>query len=102
LIHKGPICGASSELSYVSGIDEAHASALLLEDVAYAERAVSHLVTISVTQGQFDALVSFTYNLGATALAGSHLLKYLNAGDVAGAADQFAVWVHGEGVYCQD
>jgi lysozyme len=34
---------------------------LLLEDVAYAEHAVEHLVTVPLTQGQFDALVSFTY-----------------------------------------
>jgi lysozyme len=98
LIHKGPVCGAASELPYVSGIDEAHASALLLGDVAYAEHAVSHLVTVSLTQGQFDALVSFTYNEGAGRLQSSTLLKVLNAGDYAGAAGQFGLWVYGGGV----
>jgi lysozyme len=58
----------------------------------------THLVTVSINQNPFDALVSFVYNLGAAALAGSHLLKYLNSGDIVGAVDQFAVWVHGERV----
>lgn len=43
-------------------------------------------------QGQFDALVSFTYNLGARSLSTSTLLRKLNAGDYAGAADEFLRW----------
>jgi lysozyme len=49
-------------------------------------------------QGQYDALVSFTYNEGAGRLQSSTLLKVLNAGDYAGAAGQFGVWVCGGGV----
>jgi GH24 family phage-related lysozyme (muramidase) len=64
LVHKGPVCGASSEQPFLSGIDEQQGSALLLQDVAYAEHAVAHLVTVPLTQGQYDALVSFTYNEG--------------------------------------
>ena len=47
---------------------------------------------MKLTQGQFDALVSFTYNLGARSLSTSTLLKKLNAGDYRGAADEFPRW----------
>jgi lysozyme len=98
LVHKGPVCGAASEAPYLSGIDEAHATSLLVVDVSYAEHAVEHLVKVALTQGQFDALVSFVYNEGAGKLQTSTLLRYLNAGNYAGAANQFFVWVYGGGV----
>ena len=50
------------------------------------------MLECSVTQNQFDALVSFAYNLGAGALRNSTLLKRLHAGDVKGAADEFPKW----------
>lgn len=51
----------------------------------------------AVPQCHFDALVSFTYNVGPSALKGSTLLKmYLN-GDVAGAANQFLRWNKNDG-----
>ena len=46
----------------------------------------------SLTQGQFDALVSLCYNIGQGAFRGSTLLRLLNQRDYAGAADQFLVW----------
>jgi lysozyme len=98
LVHLGPICGAPSEKPFTSGIGEEQGSDLLLADAAYAEHAIAHLVTVPLTQGQYDALVSFTYNEGAGRLQTSTLLKYLNAGNYAGAADQFGVWVYGGGV----
>jgi len=53
------------------------------------EQAVEKLVTVPLTQGQFDALVSFSYNVGSGALAKSAILKHLNAGDYARAASHF-------------
>ena len=47
---------------------------------------------VELTQGQFDALVSFAYNVGSRALSTSTLLKKLNAGDIKGAADEFLRW----------
>jgi lysozyme len=49
---------------------------------------------VSLNQGQYDALVDFTYNLGPAALQGSTLLRKLNAGDYAGAAAEFPKWCH--------
>ena len=69
--------------SYPKGITEAQATAILLNDVAGAEQAVNTLVKVPLTQGQFDALVSFTYNLGAGTLQRSTLLALLNAGRYA-------------------
>lgn len=56
------------------------------------EQAVLDAVTVPLTQGQFDALVSFAYNVGTGALRSSTLLRVLNAGDYDAAADQFLRW----------
>lgn len=56
------------------------AEAWLESDLMEAEEAVSHLVTVRLTDNQFAALVSFTFNLGRGALAKSTLLKKLNEG----------------------
>lgn len=53
------------------------------------EKAVQRLVTVSITQSQFDALVSFSYNVGSGTLGRSTLLKKLNERDYLGAADEF-------------
>jgi lysozyme len=70
---------------------------LLREDLAEAEAGVERLVTVPLTDNQFSALVSWTFNLGMGHLAGSTLLRLLNVGDYQGAADQFSVWVKANG-----
>ncbi len=65
---------------------------LLAGDVAAAERAIGHLVKVALTQGQFDALVDFTFNLGAGRLAKSTLLRCLNSGRYDAAAEQLLLW----------
>lgn len=73
-------------------ITQDQANQLLRQDVARFESSVNEFVPLSMTQGMFDALVSFAYNLGAGALKSSTLLKKLIAGDKAGAADEFLRW----------
>lgn len=73
-------------------IKQETAERLLETGLVSYEIDVSRLVKVSLTQGQFDALVSFTYNLGARSLSTSTLLRKLNAGDYAGAADEFLRW----------
>ena len=76
---------------------QAQADAWLREDVRQAEVCVSGAVTVPLTQGEFDALVSFTYNLGCRALKNSTLLKLLNDSDYDGAAAEFKKWNHAGG-----
>lgn len=73
-------------------IKQETAERLLKTGLVSYESDVSRLVKVDLTQGQFDALVSFTYNLGARSLSTSTLLRKLNAGDYAGAADEFLRW----------
>ncbi|MFH2557768.1 lysozyme [Klebsiella aerogenes] len=73
-------------------IKQETAERLLKTGLVSYESDVSRLVKVSLTQGQFDALVSFTYNLGARSLSTSTLMRKLNAGDYAGAADEFLRW----------
>ncbi|HBK4821653.1 lysozyme [Enterobacter asburiae] len=73
-------------------IKQETAERLLKTGLVSYESDVSRLVKVGLTQGQFDGLVSFTYNLGARSLSTSTLLRKLNAGDYAGAADEFLRW----------
>jgi lysozyme len=70
---------------------------LLNGDISEAEQAVQRLVKVPLAQGQFDALVDFTFNLGAGRLAGSSLLADLNAGKYDEAAEQLLLWDHSGG-----
>jgi len=66
--------------------------ALLRQDADIAIRAVAYNVKVPITQGMFDALVSFTYNVGTGALRKSTLLRLLNDGEYIDAARQFPRW----------
>lgn len=66
------------------------ADSILASDLAKVEAQISNLVKVSITQNQFDALVSFQFNTGA--LSRSTLLKKLNVKDYKSAADEFLKW----------
>ena len=78
-------------------ITEAQAEQLLRQDVGWAQDAVRKNVKVPLTQGQFDALVSFTFNLGAGALGRSTLLKKLNAGNYDAVPGELARWNKNDG-----
>jgi lysozyme len=79
---------------YPNAITQPQGEQILSHDLAIAEVAVERLVKVSLSQGQFDALVDFVFNLGAARLASSTLLSYLNSGNYNGAAWQLLAWDH--------
>lgn len=73
-------------------IKQETADRLLKTGLVRYENDVLKMTKVKLTQGQFDALVSFAYNVGSRALSTSTLLRKLNDGDVKGAADEFLRW----------
>ncbi len=73
-------------------IDEAEAEALLRHDLRSHQDAVDRSVRVPLNQNELDALVSFVYNIGATAFRKSTALKRLNSGDRIGAAEALTWW----------
>jgi len=82
-IVAGEVFGAISSLE---------ATAILHRDVQWAVTIINTAVEVTLAQNQFDALCSFTYNVGAHAFATSTLLKLINEDDFAGAAKEFLKW----------
>lgn len=73
------------------------AEALLKKDIAPRERAVNAMVRVSLHSGQFDALVSFVYNLGGGSLQRSGLLKKVNRAEHESVPPEFEKWAYAGG-----
>ncbi|MDQ3936626.1 MAG: glycoside hydrolase family protein [Actinomycetota bacterium] len=90
LLHHGPVTAEDrrrwGKMSHADGLK------LLRSDIRSRERAVDAAVKVPLTQNQFDALVSFVYNLGEGALRQSTLLKKLNAGNYDAVPAELAKW----------
>ena len=78
---------------FADGIDEATAEDLLRRDVESAERAVLRLIRVPIEDRQFDALSSFTFNLGAGALQRSTLRRKVNRAEHDAVPGEFRRWV---------
>ncbi|SQI42344.1 Phage-related lysozyme (muraminidase) [Leminorella richardii] len=78
-------------------ISQAQAERYLKADLVRVEQDVRILARVPLTQGQFDALVSFAFNCGTRALSTSTLLRKLNGRDYVGAAEEFSRWVFANG-----
>lgn len=96
LIHKGPING-SEPPHFAKGISAEEGLRLLKQDADGAEAAVRHLVKVPLSQPQFDALVSFTFNVGAGALGRSDLLTRLNKGEYGAVPQELKRWIYAGG-----
>jgi lysozyme len=73
-------------------IDDLQVLAWLKDDTQEAEDAINEIVKVPLTQNQFDALVSFVFNVGVDAFKKSTMLRLLNGGDYTGAMNQFKRW----------
>lgn len=84
--------GTTKGVSAGMKITKEKAEELLKVDVEKFEKSVLKLVKVDLNQSQFDALVSFAYNLGEGNLSSSTLLKMLNNKDYYGASQEFIRW----------
>jgi lysozyme len=86
-----------SKTDWHQGISQDVADQVLRYDVLSAEDAVARLVVVPLVQYQYDALVSFTFNVGNRAFGDSTLLRLLNAGDYLSVPGQLRRWTHSAG-----
>ena len=89
--------GHTGDVSPSHTVTHLQAENLLKQDLQKFENAVNELVKVSLSQGQFDALVSFSFNVGTKAFKFSTLLKLLNQGKYREAGAQFGRWTLAKG-----
>jgi GH24 family phage-related lysozyme (muramidase) len=93
LVHKGNCDGRDSEQPYVGGVSKEEATRLLAGSLGGTQTAVNGAVKVALNQNQFDALVSFVYNIGAGAFQQSTLLRLLNQGKYDEVPGELKKWV---------
>ena len=84
--------GSTHGVSMDMEITQEEADELLMEDVAKFEEAVTRAVKVPLSQNQYDAIVSWTFNLGPSNLNASTMLKVLNKGDYEDVPAQIKRW----------
>jgi len=90
---RGDMDRATASSLYPGGLTEPQAQRLLEADLLDVGRDVTAAVEVPLSDNEFAALVSFSFNLGAGNLRSSTLLRLLNHEDRKGAADQFGRWI---------
>lgn len=85
-------CGHTKGVRKGDVITEGQCEVLLRQDLQWVEEVISQAVTVPLTQGQYDALCSFIFNVGGGAFKKSTMRKKLNAKDYDGAALEFPRW----------
>ncbi|HEX8561020.1 MAG TPA: lysozyme [Pyrinomonadaceae bacterium] len=94
---SGKITINGAPVKYTDGITQQQAEDLLAQDLAPTEQAVNGGVKVTLSQNQFDALTSFTFNVGTGAFKGSTLLRLLNQGQYAEVPTQLMRWTRAAG-----
>ncbi len=89
--------GTTSGVKMGDTIDPVLAVSRALDDVKKAEGAIANCVEVPLHQSEYDALTSFTYNIGNKAFCSSTLVKKLNEGDYDGACEELKRWVYVKG-----
>lgn len=97
-LSSGKVRIDSQPISWRDGLTDAEVNDLLGSDLAKTEQAVNHLVKVPLSRNQFDALVSFVFNIGAEAFETSTLLVLLNSGDYDSIPARMRRWVHSKGL----
>lgn len=100
-LSSGKISINGVTVQYVNGLTDTQVLDLLSQDVRPAEKAVNTNAKVVLNQNQFDALVSFTFNVGVGAFTGSTLLKLLNQGQYAEVPNQLLRWTRAGGQVVQ-
>lgn len=84
-------------VAWRTGLTKRQIAALLDQDAAAAEDAVNALVTVPIDQDQFDALVSFVFNVGISTFKSSTLLRKLNRGNYTAVPQEMKRWIYSAG-----
>jgi lysozyme len=95
---SGKIILDGQPMIYRDGLTEQECWDLLDQDLEGAEKTVNAAVNVKLTQNQFNALVSFVFNVGVGAFLGSTLLKVLNQGTYDAVPAQLGRWIHDHGL----
>jgi len=94
---SGKIWIAGKPVKYSAGLADHDITLLLLSDLAKFEKDVNRLVHVPLKQHEYDALVSFVFNIGSGAFTASTLRRMLNAGQHASVPAQMRRWVRDNG-----
>ena len=96
LVHLGN-CDGTEPPEFKKGITKRRAAQLLREDARAVQKTIEEAVGVELSQAQFDALVSFCFNVGSGNFRASTLLKKLNAGNARAVPSELNRWVFAGG-----
>jgi lysozyme len=97
-LSSGQIWIDGQPVDWTAGLTQDPVDALLRQDLAGDEQTITDTVTVPLTQPQFDALASFTFNIGNHAFATSGLVRDLDAGNYDSVPGHLRQWIRSKGL----